>query len=91
MILIEFRENDYLPSKRGLRLQQFHPIFLTINVSNKSGHLLFAPQSMEKTGFLHSYCTAPVGARTSASGAGDLEIRTEEGRLLEPFSFLNHQ
>jgi hypothetical protein len=33
---------DRLPSKRGLRLQQLHPIFLTINVSNKSGHLLFA-------------------------------------------------
>jgi len=33
---------DRLPSKRGFRLQQLHRIFLTINVSNKSGHLLFA-------------------------------------------------
>ncbi len=33
---------ERLPSKRGLRLQQLHPIFLTIDASNKSGHLLFA-------------------------------------------------
>jgi len=35
---------ERLPSKRGLRLQQLHRIFLTINVSNKSGHLLLAPK-----------------------------------------------
>jgi len=34
---------------------------------------------MEKIGFLHSYCTAPVGARTSASGAGDLKYATTRG------------
>jgi hypothetical protein len=39
---VDLEPNSLLTSKRGLRLQQPHPIFLTVNVSNKSGHLLFA-------------------------------------------------
>jgi hypothetical protein len=33
---------ERLPSKRSCQFQSLHPIVLTINVSNKSGHLLFA-------------------------------------------------
>jgi hypothetical protein len=34
---------------------------------------------MEKIEFLHSYCTAPARAGTSASGAGDLKYAQTRG------------
>ena len=77
---------ERLPSKRGFRFQQLHPIFLTINVSNKSGHLLFAPQSMEKIRFLHSYRTALAGAGTSAWAQAILNMR-RRGALIGALQF----
>jgi hypothetical protein len=57
------------------------------NISNdqcfqRMGHLLSAQsqsQPMEVIGLLHSYCAAPAIA--SASGAGDVKIRTDKGRV----------
>ncbi len=77
---------ERLPSKRGFRFQQLHPIFLTINVSNKSGHLLFAPQSMEKIRFLHSYRTALAGAGTSAWAQAILNMH-RRGALIGALQF----
>src|SRR5271154_3328690 len=55
------RTGDPLLAKHATPLQQLYQLFLTTNVSNKSGNLLSAqsyPQWRENVGFLHSPYTA---------------------------------
>ena len=49
-------DGEHPPAKRSRQFQQLHSIFLTINVSNKSGHLLFVscPQIFKATNRSHS-------------------------------------
>jgi len=51
------RTGDPLLAKHESRLQLLYPVFLTTNVSKKSGNLLLAqgyPQWHESVAFLHS-------------------------------------
>jgi hypothetical protein len=64
------RTGDPLLAKHATSLQQLYHLFLTTNVSNKSGNLLFAqsyPQWHENVGFLHSPCTASASRMIRAT------------------------
>jgi len=60
---------ERLPSKRSRQFQRLHPIVLTINLSNKSGHLLFA-QSCGNVAYRYSW----HGDRLAASLVGDTGV-----------------
>src|SRR6266850_5452367 len=75
-------------AKHGFQLQQLHRIFLTINVSNKSGHLLFAqtkapsrrmtgvsvhPVQVQDTRVLHAVSIATALLAGCSSVTGDYE------------------
>src|SRR5882672_11283119 len=84
-------------AKHGFQLQQLHRIFLTINVSNKSGHLLFAqtkapsrrmtgvsvhPVQVQDTRVLHAVSIATALLAGCSSVTGDYESSISLAALL---------